>query len=303
MAASPNVLLAFPDYMGGVADGLSVTPVLSGGSWQLTAPLAGLTSRFLAYRARSNGCSLASTQLVIDLGQPRAIYAVAIPQHNLTKTGRYVISAYLDAALTQLVNSATGQAVTSSGQLGAVMYKWGDVPFEHDSWWDGLPTDEAYARARPPVLAVLGSGVVARYLLIQLIDPANPAGYVEISRPIVAPGYQPSNNVKYGAGLQVVDATIVTPTLGGARMYDKRQKSRTFHGQIDYLPLGEAFANIFDMYLQQGVSCYGFFCYDPTDSANLARWSFPATFSQLDPLTAAACGYTGITISIQEVTA
>ena len=296
MAVSSNALIAFPNYMGGIADGLSVTPIMYGGSWQLLAPLSILTSRFLAYRARSNGVSPASTMLVIDLGMLRSVYTVVVPKHNCTRDAVYSAKVYTDAALTNLVGS-------SSGATSPVVYPSGTIPYEHPSWFDGRVTAEDYALQPPPLLAVLGANAIGRYVVIAISDPGNPAGYVEISRPIVAPGYQPSFNVDYGAGLQISDPTVITATLGGARMFDARQKQRVFRGSISHLPTNEAFSNFFDMQLRSGVSKTGFFSFNPTDLANLARWSFPATFSQLDALTAASFGYTGVSISIQECVA
>ena len=291
-----TVLLAYPNYMGGVADGLSVTPTISGGSWQVTAPASGLTSPYLAHRARSNGLSPASTQIVVDLGQTRPVYAVAIPKHNLSRDASYTVSVYADAALTSLASSG-------AGLTAPVIYAFGSLPFEHPSWWDGRATAENYALLPPPLLVVLGANVIGRYVVIAISDTANPAGYVEISRPIIAPGYQPTINVDYGAVIQINDPTIVTTSLGGAKMFDKRTKFRTFHGEIKHLPTNEAFTNIFDMQLRAGISLSGFFSYNPSDTINLARWSFSATFSQLDALTASTYGYTGMGISVVEVVA
>ena len=293
---SQNVLIAFSDYMDGVEAGLLSTPSMSGGSWQLTADVKNLTSRFFAHRARSNGCSLGATKFVIDLKQPRPVYVVAIPKHNGTKNAIVTTSIYSDAALTNLVASVVTE-------VSPVIYPFGSLPFGHPSWWDGKASDEEFAFLPPPILAVFGSNIVGRYVLVEINDQANPAGYFEICRPIVAPGYQPTINFAYNATLQVEDPTIITTTLGGARLPDKRVKTRKFHGTLPYLDSSEALANIFIMHLTAGTSLRGFFSMNPSDTVNLAKHSFAATFSQLDPFVSSFLNCNDVGISIQEVVA
>lgn len=77
---------------------------LSGGAWQASLPLANLQNRQVQKVARTADAQLASTQFVLDLGQPRSIGVLALVVHNISVTGRYRITASDTAAgLTNLL--------------------------------------------------------------------------------------------------------------------------------------------------------------------------------------------------------
>lgn len=82
-----KVGLCYPDYTQTTP---SVTPSLSGGSYESDLPLSNVADRDLSLPARSSDTELSSTRLHVDLGTSRAVGAVVIPKHSLSKTGAYV---------------------------------------------------------------------------------------------------------------------------------------------------------------------------------------------------------------------
>ena len=293
MAASSNALLAFPNR----ADITSFyQPVFlqNYGVWQDTAPLTNLQNRFLAYKARSVDCNPDNTQFVIDLGVMRMVQVVVVPVWNGSRNGTYTVSTFTDSALTQETSTTTNDA-------WPVVFPFGSLAWEHESWLDGKMTPERAAYYPQPLLVVLPAAVRCRYVWVKINDPTNPAGYIELSRLVVAPGWQPTVNIKYGAQIGVSDPSIKTTSLGEVDFYDQRTKRRKAAVSIDYLDRDEALANALDMQMAEGISGQIYFSYAPQDTANLSRLSFLATLTQLDMLTAVSYGLQGVAFNFEEV--
>lgn len=290
MATTANALLAFPN----LADVDYYTPTFSGGAWSPSAPLTNLQQRFLAYKSRSLNCTTAATQFTIDLKTSRPIKVIVIPRHNLS----------IDATVTATITASSGNVVATQTQdVWPVVYPFGTLAFENPSWWNGKLTAENSRYYPMPVMIVLDEQAVGRYVKLAFSDTANAAGYVELSRLFIAPGWQPTTYMDMGARVGVTDSTIVTTSLGGADFFDVREKRRTAAVNFPYLPRDEAFANALDMQVRLGLAGQFFFSYDPTDLSNLHRHSFLATLTALDPLTASAYGFQGASFAIKEVVA
>lgn len=294
MAPNPNILIGFPNLSD--IDFWAPSFVPGVGNWMASAPLTNLQAPELAYKARSVNCTQDATQFLVDLTTPQSILSVALPgRHNLTLNATMSVKLYSDAALTQLVAQASTTVATT--------YNWGALPYGSSSWFDGKITSEAARFFPQPAFVIFSTAQIARYVLVQINDTANPANYVELSRLCICPGYQPSLNVKYGAQAVINDPSVLTKTLGGRRAVDLRPKFRSIVASIDYLNMSEAFANIFDMNLRLGISQQCFVSLLPADSVNGGRVSFLAALSQLDPITMAAYNLSGVGLHFEEIVA
>lgn len=270
----------------------------TGGAWSDAAPLSNMQLSPLAQAARSLNCVASDTQFVIDLGVPRDIAAIVLPNHNLSQSATYVFSVFSDAALTVPVPRGS-----YSGTISPEVYPFESTDFEESHWYDGKYTAEEFGSFSVPAMALFTPAVVGRYILVQLIDPTNPVGYLQLPRLFVSPGYQPSYNMSYGAQLVPVDPSIITRTLGGYRSVDQRTKYREFHLTIPTLPNQEAWSQVFDQTFAAGLSKQLFFSANPSDPYNLFRFSFLANLSRIDPITMSYYGYSGVAYSFIEVVA
>ena len=226
----------------------------------------------------------------------RSIGAVVLPNHNLSQTATYVINIYKDSSLTVL-------AGTYSGTLSPVIYPFGSVPFEDVHWYNGQYTAEEYSNFLVPVLALFTPSVIGRYVQVQITDTSNVAGYIQLPRLFISPGYQPSINMAQGAQLIPVDPSPIVTTLGGYRAIDQRPKFREFHLVINAMPNSEAFAQAFDQQFANGLGNQVFFSANPSDMNNLFGFSFLANMTKLNPITLAQCGYSGVGYDFIEVVA
>lgn len=289
----PNALIAFPNYVEPTA---LYTPSFSGGLWSPSAPLSNLYNARLAYKARSLDCVPENTQFTVTLGTPRNVQVVVIPKHNLS----------LNATVTITLYDANGSVVyTSTADAFPALYPWGSLTFGDPHWFDCKMTPEEWAQNLypVPVMLLLPETKVCSSVQFQFSDPDNAAGYIEISRPFIAPGWQPSINFNVGSSLGVIDSSVETVTMGMASIFDQRTKQRTFQIEFPILPQNEAFSNAFDMQMRLGRSGQVFVCLDPTDTSNFHRISCLMTAVQLSPIKYAAFGYSGLAYTFREVVA
>lgn len=301
MATAPayNCLICgqnYADVNSYYAPAFSALPGTNGAQYSPLAPLVNIQNPILAFKARTVNCVPADNSFVIDLKTPRSIAAIVIPRHNLDQNGTFTFSVYTDAALNQLVGTYTGN-------VSPIAFPFGTVSFPDPHFWYGNYTAEEFSSHVVPMLAVFNPSVVGRYVVVQPNNPTNAAGYLELSRLVISPGFQPSSNFSYGATLTPVDPSIITTTLGGFRAADLRPKYREIHVTFQTIDNQTALTQFFDTQFGLGRTGQLFFAMNPTDSLNLFRTSFLANLKQLDPLTTAYFGYSGVAYSLIEVIA
>lgn len=289
-----NCILAFPNRV----DATYYTVSFSGGSWETDLPLSNLADDLLSKVARSTDATLASTQFVVDLGVPRDIRVVAIPDHNISRAGRVKITAASDSLFNSIV------ATVDFRDVWQVIYPWGSLPWEHPSFLDGKVSAEDAEDYPQPVVHVFGTSATARYWKIEIDDTTNADGYVQLSRLFLAPGWQPTINPDYGLTLGWEDESTGEASLGGAIFYDEREKRRVAQFEFGYIPEDEALTWSFEMQRLLGTTKQLFYIYNPDDTTHLHRRAFLATMRQLTPLEYPPIhGYNSVGYRIAEVVA
>lgn len=300
MSVNPNALFGFPNLAdvlpaNGVFGGRSPAFIDGIGSWLPGAPLPNLQNRFFAVKARTPNAAPYASQFAIDLTGTSPVLCVTIPKHNLSLAATMTVILWADLAMTRMVASETVRVATQAA--------WGSLPFGDVSWFDGIISAETAQFFQQPATVIFDAPQFCRVVQVQISDSGNPDSFIELSRLVITPGYQPSLNIVFGAQIGVNDPTIVTRSLGGADFYDLRPKHRTLVANIPYLPDDEALTNAFVMQMRLGLSGQFFFSMYPADPTKSALTSFVATLQKLDPLTAASFGYYGVTFTIEEVVA
>lgn len=141
---------------------------------------------------RSGGTALAITA-TLPLGE--IVGGVVLPFCNLTSNATIRVRGYAepgDAA--PLID--TGQVLACAyAPLGA--WEWGAAALAVNAFSFGGGT---YARVWFP-------RTTARYFVIELADPGNPADYIECSRLVLGNYWEPSVNASYGASVTPVDTS------------------------------------------------------------------------------------------------
>jgi hypothetical protein len=290
-----RAVLGFPDF---VLNPGAVTPVFSGGGWRSELPLSNLLRAEFAYVARSIDATPGATQFWLDLGTPRDVQVIAIPRSNCSRAALVRVR----ACTTQ---SSAGPWLASTGwrSLYPVIYPTGTLPWGHPALWDGKTTEEDRGIFPMPFVKVFPSAVIARYWLVEISDPTNADGYVELPRIFLARGWQPSLNITYGATQGWEDLSQVQTSPFGADFADERGKRRTVRCSLQYIRQDEGIVQISDMQARLGTTRQLLFCFDPDDAANLPRRTFLCRMQSLSPLEYAVYGHVGASFDLLETIA
>lgn len=273
----------------------SVTFSTSVGSWLTALPLTNIKNPRFAAVARSNGLTTAATKMLIDLGTLRSIKSVCIPTSNASRDQTVRIRGYLDSGLTTLTLDSNVQ------DYWRTVYAYGSLAFEHPSWLDGKITDEERAGYPMPFVFVLDSAVLARYILIEFVDTANPDGYLDIPRIYICPGWEPAAGIVVGADLGYEDPSVEEKSLGSVFFFDVRPGFRRTRFTIPYMEYSETFTSAWELIRQLKRTKELFFSLDPTDDTNLHRWSFPATCKEVPQIQFQESMYQSVTFELREV--
>jgi hypothetical protein len=238
----------------------------------------------------------------------RADFSGATPAFSIVGGAGSLLSAVAVGAGYRLTVAASGVLAASDNQFTvlpaggaagdtASLYI-GDIQAWDAADTDRFPDDSGWVAAWPSGISAATMGTfkpahvyiapadvtTARYLRIGLNDTANAAGYLDVGRLVVAPVFQPTINLAYGAALGWEDDSTRTPTDGGAFIYATRSRRRTLTATLADLPQDEALNNLWEMQRQLGTTGQFLFVFDPTDTTHLWRRSMLATFRDLSPL-------------------
>jgi hypothetical protein len=162
--------------------------------------------------------SLTSQYIEIDLGSAQAIDLVALMFTNLTSAGTWRVQA----------GTTTGVSNWDSGTVTA---------------WAGSVQNVD----RPHTLLYLGAAQTYRYWKITLTDAANPAGYFQAGRVVMASAFKPTRNYAYGAGRGFKDLSERKDTIGGNLLFETRAKRPLISVELNWLTATEAEATLLEL--------------------------------------------------------
>lgn len=265
-----NIKLLFPN--------LVYSGTFSGASGWQTGDLSinALYDRVLKHVARSVNATEAKTKFVLALNRNRYVGGLVILGHNFS------LSAIVRATYSLVPDFSTIVAQTETNAFPR-LYHTADLPFESPNWFLGTPLPEDTMRTTTAAICLLDTDVVARYIRVEIIDPANPAGYVEIGKLFVGPSFNPARNYAQGASLTVTDASRSSESLGGTKFFNKRGKRRVMSFSFTALDEKENFAKHFDLSAEAGITEELMLIPEPDDLVNLQRKSFCGYFREPTP--------------------
>ena len=101
---------------------------------------------------------------------------------------------------------------------------------------------------------VIPSPSAVTWIRIDLVDSANPNGFLEASRIYVSKMWQPTVNMKYDWGIGYNDASIFDKTIGGNTLITPQGKIRVLNFDLDFEDEDEMFDNAFYLDRNRGES-------------------------------------------------
>lgn len=278
-----------------LTDNVGDRATLSGGSWQATLPLPHLQQRELARVARSVGLTAANTRIDIDLGAaPPVVRCVGFVRHNLSQ----------DATVTVQAGTFVGASDKYAGTAQAAwprVYAYTDLAYGHPNWWNGRISAVEAANYPLKFIHDTGVNILARYWRIQISDPTNAAGYVQMARLFMGELWSPLINYAPGATIGWQPNSAEARSLGGALYFDERPPMRVFDFAIDALTDAEAYGRWLDLQRTHGTSGEVLVIPDSDDGTRRHRRDIWGRMRRFDPLANYMAGLHRLAVSIEEL--
>ena len=221
-----NAFLAWPNQL--FADEAFAQVTIGGGDWMPENPLSNLLDPRLSVPAVSTDVTSEGTQFWVDLGQSRRIKVFAMPWiRGWTRAG--LLSGYPLLTVRARIYSSQSTASTliydsSFVDQHPVIFDRSTLPSTHPSFVTGriTPEDAAAFAWKQPWWHWIGSGeILGRHILFEIEASRSSLERIEIPYLIIAPGYQPTLNMQYGASLGVEDLSIISEAQSGAEFSDR----------------------------------------------------------------------------------
>ena len=268
----------------------AVSGLGTGGTTPLTAASASMTSLGTGWWLLTIGATASSAgahrmQIRLDNGTT-SNYA------GNGASGAYIASAQENRGNVLLPYSPTtvaanpAGAVFSSGWDDAwpAVYDPSDLRWEDDNFWSGRPSDAERAGQYANTISPLIDWVNARYWRVEVDDQRNPAGYIEMGRMFLGPGFQPAVNMSYGAALAVEPNTPIDTAMGGREFFDRRPGCRVSRFSVDWMTIDEGLRRAYELERQMGNDLEVFLILDPDDLKHAHRRNFLGRLRQLSAL-------------------
>lgn len=250
---------------------------VSGGQWRATMPLANLKNRRLRKFARSVNLDLASTQWSVDLGAEKLCRVFAFINHNLSLDAKVRIRAGLDPTF------ASNLFDTGWVDAWPAVYSTMSLSFDHPGWFSGKFSEEERKGFYWNVMKSADATIRIRYVMFEIDDQTNAAGYIQTSRCFVGEGHQLEINMDYGAAVGWRDETGVQTSRSGAEFFDVRNPYRFATFTTGFMSKSEGMT-VFDIQRRSGTHREITFQYDPADLQQSLRLSWCGRLEQLDPI-------------------
>lgn len=265
------------------------------GSWQAGWPVSNLNSLPLGKVARSASAAPANTRFEILLPELLPVGLITLINHNATNAATVTVTAFSDAAGTNLV------ATVSNVEFWPSVYDTASLLWEDSRWWDGKYSDYEKFGSVPLLPIQLPEGAAAQLIRVQINDSANPAGYVQLGYCDVATANEQLINFKFGSQWGFRDRATALEAEGGGKIFNQRGDVRIFRGEINYLPDSQSRGLFYQMQRQLGVALPFVWLPFPDRPETWITDAFLARQVALDPLTMAMFARNTIPLNFEEV--
>lgn len=290
MIPAHNVIICHPNRIDSAE--------MSGGAWVESLPLANLQDRAFSRVARTIDLDPSSTWFLISFDRQRTIRAFALIAHNITVGGRYRIRASDFPDMSVAKFDQTVDAWPAAGGDWNI----NDLEWESDNYWLGSYSQEETEGQTPVAPLVLPAAIQARYWRIDIIDPSNPAGFIDIGRIFIGDVFvNPKINYNYGASLSYEDATGVQTALSGAEFFDPREPIRVARFQLAMLDDYEAFTQALELTRRAGTWREVLLILNPADTQFGTITCFVGRLRQLNPLEQTAFRLNSMSFEVKEL--
>lgn len=241
-------------------------------------PLVNAKNRVLGRKARTSILSSPTPTVTVQCGRARVVGCIAIAAHNFGVEAQWRVKLYADAAKTTLYYD--------SGYLLVWPTVFGDddLEWEDDRFWEGTVGTGENGEYTPLAVHFADDNYIPECAEIEIVDPANEAGYVEIGRIFMGQVWQPIYNLSFDSGHGLQDTTPITEALDQTEYFDVQRQRRTFTGTLNFLNEAED-AYVTRMRRTLGISGEMIFTKDLTQDFYFFERTFLCRFRESSVIT------------------
>ena len=205
-----------------LSDAATITASSTASSSTSTANLK-LDTKSLVWRSTTT-----TATLIVTLAASSIVGGIILPFCNLTSVATIRARGYSDTG-------GSGSVLFDTTTIDACPYQplgqwaWGSIPLGLNTYAYGGGT---YARAWLPD----NTQVSCRSVVIDIDDPTNTAGYIEVSRLLVGAYWSPTYNTSYGLSTTVKDLSTHERSESGDLVTNRGIRYNTMNFDLKWLP-------------------------------------------------------------------
>ncbi|WOF75308.1 hypothetical protein QMT40_002979 [Parvibaculaceae bacterium PLY_AMNH_Bact1] len=259
-----------------ITENHALTAGFSGGTWAAELPLENMIDRRVV--ARPARCetpdNLATSQFEVTLQRRRNTKFFGLFRTNLSLLSKIKITFGGDAAFTTVLHQVDWTRVYDR------FHKSLSLEWEDPNFWTGgaLEGDlDRYGRNR---FFLFDAAISAQHIRVEIDDPTNPDGYVDIGYLYVGSNISTRFNYQRGRRLRAVSRTRRDETPSGHPVFDRRRPKRVQEVSYPYLYEEEVTAFL-DAGMSNDIVDPVVFVPDPQDEIANQRGAFLGTFVDL----------------------
>jgi hypothetical protein len=239
---------------------------LTGGAW---TALENLKTFFLGQTASSTTLDAEQTWIEASWPTSQVVDLVAICGHNLTVDGQVRLRLWLG-----------DQQVYDSGTVNIwPAWPFGTIPFGDPRWWGHQMIAEDIEGYHGYWLAVMPELTVVDRLRLDVLNPLNPRGFIDLPLIFAGPALQVSANYDPSDGWGWQESGDVDLAEFGTPITGDDEDPRVFRCQLSHLPHDEALAGLGELMRYCGRGRRPVLVVpDPGDLYHLHRRSFLGFF-------------------------
>ena len=224
----------------------------SGVGFEASYPATNAANTTYARVARSTDLTASPVPSVYLRGTssaPRPLRLFGIAAHNMrpATTPKYRLRLYSDSAWTAEIYDSGETPVWDA------VYSYAGRSWYTPFFWTGTYSNEEIQGQIPFLPILLDQSYQVRSWQLDLIDPNNADGFVQVGLFEVASAFQLPVNPSVGASYGLRQFTKVTELDGGLKRFDTYDPAYVFEGSIEYMPQDDVMNTFFELSRQYGL--------------------------------------------------
>jgi len=138
--------------------------------------------------------------------------------------------------------------IASTASIWEPLVSHGIVPFGEFTWGGEVNVFEGVSYlVRPPALALFGKDISARYYRVDIEDPSNTYGYIDLYKLVISPAWQPDINIDRSWSITYIDKSKKTRSYGSQLYVEEMPQYRVLTVDFKLFSRQELMSNLLEL--------------------------------------------------------